>query len=133
MAEVRGLLEQSRPDIVAGIRDIRRTAADFSKVAAQFEAYFNSAEGRQALEKIGPILENANQASGDFRRSAAKMDMLATRVNDMVAGQQLNIQAVMENLRLLLENLKDLSDEARRYPSGVLFGNPPEKVQSEEK
>lgn len=133
MAEVRGILEQSRPDILAGIRDIRRTASDFSKVAAQFEAYFNSPEGREALGKIGPILENANMASGDFRQGAVKFNMLTTRMNDLVAGQQVNIQAVMENLRLLLENLKELSDEARRYPSGVLFGNPPEKVQSEEK
>ena len=45
-----------------------------------------------------------------------------------VAGQQGNIEAILDNVRRLMENLRELSNEARQYPSGVLFGDPPKKA-----
>jgi paraquat-inducible protein B len=133
VAEVRKLLEQSRPNIVAGVKDIREAAGDIGKIAQRFEDYFDSPEGREAVQSIGPAMGNVTQASQDIRSSAAKLNAVMSRVDNLVAGQQLNIQAVMENLRLLLDNLKEISDEARRYPSGVLFGQPPGKAQPEER
>jgi hypothetical protein len=31
-------------------------------------------------------------------------------------------------VRRLVENLRELSNEAKKYPSGVLFGDPPKKA-----
>ncbi len=133
VAEVRQLLTQTRPNIVAGVKDIRQAAADVGKITNRLESFFDSPDGRKALQQLSPVMDNIHTASQEVRQSAAKLNAVAARVDDVVAGQQLNLQAVMENLRLLLENLREISDEARRYPSGVLFGQPPGKAQPEER
>jgi paraquat-inducible protein B len=35
------------------------------------------------------------------------------------------VAASLNNLRQITDNLRDLSENAKRYPSGVLFGEPP--------
>ena len=53
------------------------------------------------------------------------------RVNALVAGQQANIEGIVEDTRGVLENLRELSGEAKRYPAGMIFGQPPAKVTPE--
>ena len=35
--------------------------------------------------------------------------------------------ATLNNLRQITDNLRELSENAKRYPSGVLFGEPPKR------
>jgi hypothetical protein len=36
----------------------------------------------------------------------------------------------LSNLRQITDNLRELSESAKRYPSGVIFGEPPKREQS---
>jgi hypothetical protein len=35
----------------------------------------------------------------------------------------------INNLRQITDNLRELSENAKRYPSGVIFGEPPKREQ----
>ena len=49
------------------------------------------------------------------------------RVDRMVAGRENDVAVTLNNLRQITDNLRDLSENAKRYPSGVIFGEPPKK------
>lgn len=99
MAGLRRIVEDSGDNIVSAAHDIRQAAAGLNTTS-----------------------EKANEA-------AAQLNDVLGRVNRIVAGQQVNIQAILEDLRRVLENIRELSNEAKRYPSGVLFGEPPNKAK----
>jgi hypothetical protein len=39
------------------------------------------------------------------------------------------VHAIVEDLRTTATNLRELSEDLRRYPAGVLVGGPPERIQ----
>jgi uncharacterized coiled-coil protein SlyX len=43
----------------------------------------------------------------------------------MLASQQNEIQSTVENLRMITENVKELSEDSKRFPSQAIFGAPP--------
>jgi len=47
------------------------------------------------------------------------------RLNLLLAGQQRDIEKTVQNLRAISENMKEITDNSRKYPSQVLFGAPP--------
>ncbi|MDB5926549.1 MAG: hypothetical protein JWN13_5485 [Betaproteobacteria bacterium] len=53
---------------------------------------------------------------------------LLVRLDGLVGASQYDARAAIEDLRVSMENLRVLSDSARRYPAGLLFGDPPSPV-----
>ncbi len=47
----------------------------------------------------------------------------------MVSGNEENIEISIENLRAFTEDLRELSDTVKKYPSLILLGEPPEPVK----
>jgi paraquat-inducible protein B len=50
---------------------------------------------------------------------------LLARLDGLVSATQYDARAAIEDLRVSMENLRALSESARRYPAGLLFGDPP--------
>ena len=67
-------------------------------------------------------------ATAELSLSAVRLHEFLDRVNALTAEQQGNIQGVLESARVVIDNLKDLSGDVKRYPSGVIFGSPPGPV-----
>jgi ABC-type transporter Mla subunit MlaD len=53
---------------------------------------------------------------------------LVARLDGLVGATQYDARAAIEDLRVSMENLRALSASARRYPAGLLFGDPPSAV-----
>jgi protoporphyrinogen oxidase len=43
----------------------------------------------------------------------------------IIGGGESNLSATLENMRQISDNLRDLTENAKRYPSDVLLGQPP--------
>jgi phospholipid/cholesterol/gamma-HCH transport system substrate-binding protein len=43
----------------------------------------------------------------------------------LIANQQRDVEQTMSNLRAISENMKEITDNSKKYPSQVLFGAPP--------
>ena len=59
----------------------------------------------------------------------AEVRGLLTRVDRLVAAEQDELRIILANFRRVSENLIEFSENAKRYPSQVLFGEPPERKE----
>lgn len=65
--------------------------------------------------------------SDDFPKVLNQLTLTLNRIDRMVAGRENDVAVTLNNLRQITDNLRDLSENAKRYPSGVIFGEPPKK------
>lgn len=129
VASMRRMLEASEADMVSGIDDARDAMKSLKTATATIEQAVNSPEMKKNLDGMSTMFANVNEASEDLRAAVRKLHAVLARTNGLVAEQQVNIEVIMSDTRQLIQNLRELSEDAKRYPSGVLFGQPPEKVQ----
>ena len=129
--ELRVVMEDSSGDIIKAIENIRKTSASTKNILGDVESYLQSMEGKETLASFLKTLDNISEASNKIKVAAVRFEGTLSRVNMTVAGQQGNIDAILDNVRSLVENLRELSREAKQYPSGVLFGGPPKKDHKE--
>ena len=81
-----------------------------------------------ASEKLMPILDNFKVASDDFPSITEDLKASLNHVNNLMTVEKDSISELIENLRVVSEELKDFSLELNQNPSRVLFGKPPRKL-----
>ncbi len=91
--------------MVSLLDDLRETSSELRKAFASEDVQAIAAEAREALEEFTGTM---------------------TRLQRMVDAGKYDVETTLENLRVTSENLRDLTDTAREYPSLVILGSPPE-------
>jgi len=76
-------------------------------------ALVQSVDLRTTGNQIGTLLVQANTT--------------LRRVDQLIAGEQEDVVAIIDNLRAASDNLREVTSNARAYPSQVLFGDAPPK------
>ena len=66
------------------------------------------------------LIEDPNLAS-----AIAHMQRTLSRLDRIIGGGESDRRRTLENMRQISDNLRDLTENAKRYPSGVLLGEPP--------
>jgi paraquat-inducible protein B len=127
VAGVRKLVEEAGPDAARLVHDSRETAASLKASAKALEKFLANPETARQLEKMPEAMRQARETVTELRAAARRLNAALGRVEQVTASQQSNIEAILESARALVENLNELTGEAKRYPSGVLFGPPPAK------
>jgi hypothetical protein len=97
-------------------------------------------ETNQRLQKfldrpeLDSLLKDASGTMAGLRRtvdspaltnSVAQLQKTLRRFDQLAAGKDNDLEIALGNLRVLTENLKELSENAKRYPAQLLFGEPP--------
>lgn len=97
---------------------------------------------RQTVEKVDPslqqLLTEATAAAENLRKITAEIEsgddlteglahlrQAMRRLDQLIAGQQPEIETAIENLRATSESLRETGETLRQNPSQVLFGDPP--------
>ena len=119
-AGVRKLVEASSPDV-------RETAASLKVSAKALEKFLANPETERQLAEMPGAMQQARETVTELRSAARRLNAVLGRAEQLTSSQQANVEGVLEGARGLIENLKELTGEAKRYPSGVLFGPPPGK------
>jgi len=127
VAGARKLVEGSGPDAAALLKDARETAASLKASAKALEGFMTSPETKKQLAEMPGAMQQARETVGELKSAAVRLNAVLGRVENLTASQQANVESVLDNARQLIENLRELTGEARRYPSGMLFGPPPSK------
>ena len=86
---------------------------------------------RQMVDNAAVISVRVRQLTddGELDRLVKDLDDASERLDALVADNQYDVRATVEDLRTTAGNLRALSESIRRYPAGVLVGGPPEKIQ----
>jgi phospholipid/cholesterol/gamma-HCH transport system substrate-binding protein len=108
------------PDAAATMAAARRILEGTEKPVAQLLGAFKKVSA--SLETLSTRL---NTISHDTTDSAAHAERILRRVDDLISDQKPDIEAAVENIRRISDNLREITENARKYPSQVLFGEPP--------
>ncbi|NDV17913.1 MCE family protein [Pseudodesulfovibrio sp. JC047] len=121
------ILAESADDIIAAAHEAKIAIASFKEVSDTLNKTLNDPGMSTAMEEIAPTLNNISQASADLTAAVAKVHVLVNRLNGVVASEETNIHAIITDTREIMQNVKELTGDAKRYPSGMIFGTPPSK------
>ncbi len=133
IAGVNKIVNESSDDIIAAAKEARGAIAGFKAAADTLAKNLADPRMDKAMSELAPTLENITRASHDMSAAIAKIHALANRLNAVVASEEANVHSILEDTREVMENIKELSGDAKRYPSGVFFGKPPSKANPETK
>jgi phospholipid/cholesterol/gamma-HCH transport system substrate-binding protein len=70
------------------------------------------------------LVEDPNLA-----KALAHLESTLTRLDRMAGGTESDLRRTLDNVRQITENLRDLTDEAKRNPSRLILGAPPAPVK----
>ena len=115
-------------DIISAAREANLAMTSLQTTASALETALGGPQTKEALNNLAPALENMSKASGDLAAAVTKIHMLTNRLNSMVAAEESNIHGILDDARSTMSNLKELSGEIKRHPSGAIFGAPPKPV-----
>lgn len=79
----------------------------------------------RAAESLERIVQRLDAVSADLPETSAQLRQTLQRMNRLIATQQHGISATIENLQAISNDMKELAESSRKYPSQVLFGAPP--------
>ena len=127
LAGARKFIEGSGSDAAALLREARETTASLKASAKVLESFLTRPETKKQLAEMPAAMQQARETVGELKSAATRLTAVLGRVESLTASQQANVESVLDNARQLIENLRELTGEAKRYPSGVLFGAPPSK------
>lgn len=118
IADVRTRADALAPDIQAAAADARAAARATREIL----------EGRD----MRTIVSNTAAATAELRSALAQLPATTTaieqavrRVGALVADADRDFGPTLRDLRATADNLRAITEQMRRYPSQVLFGQPP--------
>jgi methyl-accepting chemotaxis protein len=104
-----GAIEEARVDRLS--RETEGLIAELRKTNESLRAFTENPE----MQKIPGEL---SATVSDIRRTTRRLDTL-------IAGNQGGVTETVENLRQVSQDMKELTANARQYPSLIFFGEPP--------
>jgi len=132
LSEVRETNRQLK-DLVAS-PELKSTLVDAAAAASSARQIIERAEKplNQLLtdlprvsESLERLAQRLDSVSADLPDTSAQLRQTVQRLNRLISSQQQDIEKTVDNLHSISENLKDLTDDSRKYPSQLLFGGPP--------
>jgi len=76
-------------------------------------------------EELIPSLANIRKASEAAPEAMARLGIIEQGIGDWIREQKGSLSGVVDNLQAISNNLRQLTENARRDPSQVIFGEPP--------
>ena len=126
--------------------DAKRLNADMNQTFEEIQGTLEDARDLLQSPEVGAILTNAAQASEEAKRAItdlthtakhvrgaseqlpatlSRMNKTLRRLDRLIATKGSDFDEAIDNLKLASEDLRRVTAQARRYPSHLLFGDPP--------
>ncbi len=112
--------------IIGLLNDLRKTNESLKSITG-------SKETKQALKDLTEALANLKVSSASLPATIEQLRKLLKDSNALLGSQRDEVQSILQQSRQTFENLNELTGEAKRNPSSLLFGGPPSKTNPEKK
>lgn len=125
-ARLRALLEDPSLDAVPA--DVSASVKSVKKVLASSQDSIGElvSDARDVVKSLKRATdEDLARVSKQLPETADGLNKAVRRINLLLATQTRTIESLLRNLEVVSNNLRDVTGNARRYPSQVLFGAPP--------
>jgi phospholipid/cholesterol/gamma-HCH transport system substrate-binding protein/paraquat-inducible protein B len=64
-----------------------------------------------------------------LERTIKSLDQTVQRIDALVGDNQYDVRVIVQDLRATADNLRSLSETAKRYPAGIFIGGPPARTE----
>lgn len=124
-------------DLRAILANISKTMHQVRVLAENVSVWTASEEGgledlrlgvaslRQTLDMAPEVLHDFSETARSGRESFGQIGELTRQLRIRLAGQQEQLETLLRNLERSSENLREITEDARVYPSRIFFGEPP--------
>lgn len=127
LAQVRGILAENRPQIRNALKNISAASEKISPLLDQMQKTLTQANG--TITKVDGMLDE-NRA--DIRASVVKLresldhvNALTAELQEILDNNEYNIDQLLNNLRIVSENLKSFTNSIKTRPSSLINSKTP--------
>jgi phospholipid/cholesterol/gamma-HCH transport system substrate-binding protein len=117
----------SDPELKTAIADASATAGRARQIIERAEKPVDQllTDLPQATDSLNRLVKRLDSVASDLPQTSAELRQTIQRMNRLIAGQQRDIEQTMNNLRAVSENMKEITENSKKYPAQTLFGGPP--------
>jgi phospholipid/cholesterol/gamma-HCH transport system substrate-binding protein/paraquat-inducible protein B len=130
LEEFRGRAGQVLTELQGTLQDTRRLVNGTEVKRILSDTAVTAGDARRFLADLAPASKHIRTAAETLPATMARLDKSLRRADVILSNKSQDVEEIVENLRVVSENLKELTKNAKRYPSYVLFGEPPARVNS---
>jgi len=105
--------------------------SDLRKTNDNLKIFTGSKDTRAALQNLAASLGNLKVSTDTLPQAITDLRRFLREANSLVSTQHDDVQNILQQGRQMLENLNDLTGDAKHNPSRLFFGAPPAKVNPE--
>jgi phospholipid/cholesterol/gamma-HCH transport system substrate-binding protein len=116
--------KQLSQEAVALLAELRQTNNELRQTLQSPALKKLPDDAATAIARMRTLVEDPN-----LPRSLASLSRTLSRFEKIFGGGEADLASTIENLRQITDNLRDLTEDAKRYPSNVIFGAPPQPVE----
>jgi len=135
LSELRGMLAEDRPQINATLRNVNAASAKIGPLLEQIQK--TVAQAHETLTKVdGLVSENREDVRASvvkLRESLENVSVLTAQLERMLENNDYNIDQLLNNLRIVSENLKEFTDTIKTRPSVLINPSSPRDRKPGEK
>ncbi|MCX7048922.1 MAG: MlaD family protein [Candidatus Sumerlaeota bacterium] len=129
MAGIRRTQENLEEQLKGALAKIETVSKRAESIANAFDEMIKSGQAQRMLDNIARASDNISSASQEAPAIIARLERTAKRSDSLLASQRDRIDSLIDNLERIARNLEELSEKAKRYPSQILFGGPPARME----
>lgn len=127
----RKAVEDAKMGDISG--NLNALLADLRRTSAHLDAAIGGKESKEALKNLTQTLANMKAGTDNLPAAIEQLRKLLREANVMLSSQRDQVQTLIDQGKQTFENLNDLTGEAKRNPSSLIFGPPPAKSHPEKK
>ena len=126
-----------RVDTTLANIDTKKITTEGTALLSELRATNNELKALLANPAWQKLPEDASQAVVKVRELVSdpklqstvnRLERTMSRVDRILGGGEMDLASTIANLRTITDNLRDLTEDAKRYPSNLLFGEPPKPL-----
>ena len=115
----------SRVKQLVGADDLKSVPADLGASSARLRRILEDTDLKPSIARLDGVLQQVDGIMKQLDGSAKRLDGVLVQTDRIVSGKESEVADTLDNLRQISDNLRSLSEEARKYPAGLVLGDPP--------
>jgi ABC-type transporter Mla subunit MlaD len=135
MAELSAKAQRVLDDVHGVVKgpEVTGALADFREISGTLRKELEGARLGGALDDFAASMDSIRETTEELPQMVERLNGSLANLDRFLLAESEDMQALLMELRLTVQNLRELTDLAKRYPAAVLFGNEPAKMKPEEK
>jgi ABC-type transporter Mla subunit MlaD len=123
--------EELSDQFLASLAEIQTMVRDADVASLRTSMMTLMDDFKTTNQRIQSLLEESEEpAPGNLRYAIAEFTGTLPRIDELLGRHEMDIDAVMANLKILAYNLRQLSDSIKDNPAKLFMANPPEKSEN---